>query len=113
MHPRSILSWWNTHVMMRNVFTDMSNAALALLANDRYLAVVSPVAYNNAEKRPISRLITALVVVVSANGIRLVGDTLWQHPPQSESATWFKAALAAQTCGDGIRAAYSLLCLCM
>lgn len=91
----------------------MSNVALALLAQDKYKAVVDPVKYMASEKRPVRRLAAVVAVVAVTDGILLIGDLnkwngwitfTWMHVSPDQ---------LARCISDAIRTLYSFMSLGM
>lgn len=112
LSPNRIVSWQVATYTIRFILNDMGNIALALLAHDRYEAVVHPVAYKTAEKRPTRRLAAAAVLVIGSTGIQLAG-----HVSSNNGRFFWWMRLVSWQIGilicDTIRAVYSFVCLYM
>lgn len=87
---------------------DMGMMVLALLANDRYQAIVDPIRYKISEKHPVRRLVFVFVTAAVAIGMDLLGQALWLYANLNDTATRSFAYANYQ-----MRAAYMFACLFM
>lgn len=85
----------------------MGNLALALLAQDKYMAVTNPVEYMAAEKHPVRRLSVAVSFVLVALGIRLLGEVNYIHGWINFTWMNLNPYQTSILFGDGIRTVYS------
>lgn len=79
LNARDIYLWCMVQNCLRNMLNDLGLMALALLANDRFQAIINPMAYHNSAKHPGRWLAAAFATVGVANGADLLGETLWVH----------------------------------
>ncbi len=108
LNAKSIYFYGALQNSLRNISSDMGIMVLALLANDRYQALVNPIPYKISLKHPMRRLTAVFAIAVGVTVIDLLGQVLWLQ----EKLTW----TAMLPYGMGyylIRTTFDLVCLCM